>query len=200
VLEVARLFRETDLPSPVVDPVMISSSGQRLMEVDALEVLIRELLPVARLITPNVPEAEQLTGIQITSEAKMLEAAAIIRGLGARAVLIKGGHLGQEVGGIRQEAASSKQKAEGSRQVAETQELAETFAPLPESIDVLDNEGRVTVFRERRLTGGGLHGSGCILSAAIAAGLGKGMALEDSVRDAKKFVWEAIRNASMRMP
>jgi hydroxymethylpyrimidine kinase/phosphomethylpyrimidine kinase len=200
VLEVARLFRETDQPSPVVDPVMISSSGQRLMEVDALEALIRELLPLARLITPNVPEAEQLTGIQITSEAEMLEAAAIIRGLGARAVLIKGGHLGQEAGGGRQEAASRKQKAEGSRQVAETQEPAETFAPPPESIDVLDDEGRVTVFRERRVPGGDLHGSGCILSAAIAAGLGNGMALEDSVRDAKKFVWEAIRNASMRLP
>lgn len=197
VLEVARLFRENDLPSPVVDPVMISSSGQRLMEVDALEALIRELLPLARLITPNIPEAEQLTGIRITSEAGMLEAAAIIRGLGARAVLIKGGHLSnQEAEGRRQEAGSRKQKAEGSRQLAETEELPETFAPQTESIDVLDNEGRVTVFRERRITGGELHGSGCILSAAIAAGLGKGMALEDSVRTAKVFVWEAIRNAS----
>jgi hydroxymethylpyrimidine kinase/phosphomethylpyrimidine kinase len=198
VMEVTRLFRETDLPSPVVDPVMISSSGQRLMEVDALEALVRELLPLAGLVTPNVPEAEQLTGMRITSEAEMLEAAAIIRGLGARAVLIKGGHLGQDAGGGRQEAESRRQEAGGSTHVAETEELSETFAPPTESIDVLDNEGRVTVFRERRLTGAELHGSGCILSAAIAAGLGKGLALEDSVRDAKKFVWEAIRIASIR--
>jgi hydroxymethylpyrimidine kinase/phosphomethylpyrimidine kinase len=204
VLEVARLFRETDLPSPVVDPVMISSSGQRLMEMDALEALIRELLPVARLITPNIPEAEQLTGTRITSEAEMLEAAAMVRGLGARAVLIKGGHLGQEAGGRRQEAESRRQKAEGRRQkaegssqVAEPEELPETFAPPTESVDVLDNEGRVTVFRETRINGAQLHGSGCILSAAIAAGLGKGMALEDSVRSAKRFVWEAISNARM---
>jgi hydroxymethylpyrimidine kinase/phosphomethylpyrimidine kinase len=188
VLEVARLFRETDLPSPVVDPVMISSSGQRLTEVDALEPLIDELLPVAQLITPNIAEAEQLTGRRITSEAEMLEAAAMIRGLGARAVLIKGGHLGQEAEG-------SGQEAGGSGQLAQTEEIAETFAPQPESIDVLDNEGRVTVFRARRVSGGELHGSGCILSAAIAAGLGKGMTLEDSVSEAKKFVWKAIRNA-----
>jgi hydroxymethylpyrimidine/phosphomethylpyrimidine kinase len=60
---------------------------------------------------------------------------------------------------------------------------------------VLDDEGRVTVFREQRIIGAVLHGSGCILSAAIAAGLGKGMKLEDSVGAAKAFVLEAIRNA-----
>ena len=65
---------------------------------------------------------------------------------------------------------------------------------LPEeAVDVLDNEGEVTVFRERRINGSELHGSGCILSAAIAAGLGKGMTLEDSVGEAKSFVLAAIR-------
>jgi hydroxymethylpyrimidine/phosphomethylpyrimidine kinase len=78
--------------------------------------------------------------------------------------------------------------------LAQTEELAERLALPTDSIDVLDDEGRVTVFRERRITGGELHGSGCILSAAIAAGLGKGMPLEDSVSAAKKFVWKAIRN------
>ena len=168
VREVARLFRETDLPSPVVDPVMISTSGQRLMEEDALESLISDLLPVARLITPNIPEAEQLTGVAIASELAMRQAAAMIRGLGARAVLIKGGHLGKQQAGGR--------------------------SPT-EAIDVLDNEGRVTVFRELRVLGGELHGSGCVLSAAIAAGLGKGMTLEDSVSTAKTFVLDLIRNS-----
>src|SRR6266851_4033402 len=110
VHEVARLFRESELPAPVVDPVMISSSGMRLMEKDALEILIIDLLPVARLVTPNIPEAEALSGLTITSEAAMREAAKIIRGLGAHAVLIKGGHL-------------RTQKAEGSRQRAEGSEL-----------------------------------------------------------------------------
>ena len=175
VREVARLFRETDLPSPVVDPVIISTSGQRLMEEDALDSLISQLLPVARLITPNIPEAEQLTGISITSEPEMRRAATMIRALGARGVLIKGGHMGE-------------QEAEGDNE-------DERFSLTSESIDLLDNEGRVTVFRERRIPGGKLHGSGCVLSAAIAAGLGQGMTLEDSVSTAKRFVWEAIRVA-----
>jgi len=183
VLEVARLFRETDLPSPVVDPVMISSSGHRLMEVEALEALISELLPLAGLITPNVPEAEQLTGMRITSEAEMLQAAALIRGMGTRAVLIKGGHLP----GAQATCLPS----------SPTDDRERMSAHAAEAIDVLDNEGKTTVFRESRVTGAQLHGSGCILSAAIAAGLGNGMSLEDSVRAAKTFAWEAIRNANI---
>jgi len=172
VREVARIFRESELPAPVVDPVMVSSSGMRLLEADALEVLIAELLPVARVVTPNIPEAEALTGLHITSEAEMTEAAKIIRGLGARAVLIKGGHLGQ--------------KALGSTQKAE----------VSEAIDLLDDEGTVTVFRAEFVSGANIRGSGCMLSAAIAAGLGKAMSLEDSVRQAKDFVLNELRRQS----
>lgn len=196
VREVARLFREIDLPAPVVDPVMISTSGRRLMDADAWDSLITDLLPRARLITPNIHEAEQLTGMQISSEPEMRQAAAMIRGMGARAVLIKGGHLGeQDAEARRQEAGGRRGTAEGSK-VDERAEVAETVALPTESIDVLDNEGSVTVFRERRILGAELRGSGCILSAAIAAGLGKGMALEESVSVAKSFVWQAIREAS----
>jgi hydroxymethylpyrimidine/phosphomethylpyrimidine kinase len=178
VLEVTRLFQETDLPRPVIDPVILSTSGQRLMEEGALAVLINELLPLARLVTPNIPEAETLAGMTITSETEMRQGAAIIRKLGARAVLIKGGHL-------------KKQSAVGSRQSAG--EKAQDGSD--EAIDVLDNEGEVTVFRERCVSGAELHGSGCILSAAIAAGLGKGLTLEDSVSAAKSFVLDALRNS-----
>ena len=80
---------------------------------------------------------------------------------------------------------------------AKAQKYSTRSTASTESIDVLDDDGRVTVFRERRIHGGELHGSGCILSAAIAAGLGKGMTLEDSVSGAKRFVWEAIRKASV---
>jgi hydroxymethylpyrimidine kinase/phosphomethylpyrimidine kinase len=195
VLEVARLFRETHLPRPVVDPVILSSSGHRLMEEAALETLMEELLPLAQLMTPNVPEAETLTGITITSEADMRRAAATIRELGARAVLIKGGHLRE------QQAESSRQKADGRRQTADGRRHEPGTAKAEESdeaIDVLDNEGKVTVFRENRVHSAELRGTGCILSAAIAAGLGKGMTLEDSVGVAKSFVWEAIRNSAQR--
>jgi hydroxymethylpyrimidine kinase/phosphomethylpyrimidine kinase len=174
VLEVARLFRETDLPRPVVDPVIMSSSGHRLMDADAVPELVNELMPLASVVTPNIPEAETLTGMTIACEADMRRAAAALRELGARAVLIKGGHLG----GL---------KGEDSRQPAKSEE----------AIDVLDNEGEVTVFRQRRISGAALHGSGCILSAAIAAGLGKGMTLQDSVRTAKSFVLAAIRNSAL---
>lgn len=183
VIEVARMFRETDLPRPVVDPVTVSSSGQRLMDEEALSLLVAELLPLARVITPNIPEAETLSGMTIASEADMRCAAGMIRELGARAVLIKGGHL------------SGAQASCLPPLVAEAGKMP---ALRLEAIDVLDDEGRVTVFRERRVDGAELHGSGCILSAAIAAGLGKGMMLEDSVRAAKSFVLEAIRSQRQR--
>lgn len=172
IREVARLFREEDLPAPVVDPVMVATSGMRLMEEDALEVFISSILPAARLVTPNIPEAEALSGRVITSENDMREAAQIIRGLGARAVLIKGGHL-------------RRQKAEGSGQKE---------AYPDEAIDVLDDEGTVTVFRSEFIPGANLRGSGCVLSAAIAAGLGKGNSLAESVKEAKSFVLAALQS------
>jgi hydroxymethylpyrimidine kinase/phosphomethylpyrimidine kinase len=197
VLEVVRLFQEIDLPRPVVDPVILSSSGQRLMEEEALATLIKELLPLARLVTPNIPEAETLTGITITSEVDMRRAAAAIRELGAGAVLVKGGHLrAQEADGRRQEAGDSEQWAVGSEQQGggNKQGAGTEKAPgfFDEAIDLLDNAGKVTVFRERRVSGAELHGTGCILSAAIAAGLGQGKILEDAVGVAKSFVLKAI--------
>lgn len=83
-----------DLPFPlVVDPVMISKHGSRLISADAEESLKKQLLPYCFLITPNVPEAEALSGLRIRSADDMEEAAKRIAGLGARSVLIKGGHL-----------------------------------------------------------------------------------------------------------
>ena len=174
VREVARLFREEDLPAPVVDPVMVSSSGLRLMQKDALQVFTNEMLPVVRLVTPNIPEAEALSGLVIRSEIEMREAGRVIRGLGARAVLIKGGHL-------------REQKAAGSSQNAE--------AFPDEAVDLLDDDGTVTVFRVRFIPGAKLRGSGCILSTAIAAGLGKGNSLAESVREAKSFVLAALQSS-----
>jgi hydroxymethylpyrimidine/phosphomethylpyrimidine kinase len=189
VKEVARLYRETALPAPVIDPVIISTSGHHLMEENALEAFIKEILPLARLLTPNIPEAEQLTGSSISSESEMRHAAFMIREMGARAVLIKGGHLRrQKADGRRQEA--------GRKEEMEDDEGDDSSVFSEDAIDVLDNEGKVTVFREKRVFNVELHGSGCILSAAIAAGLGKEISLEDSVSAAKTFVLEAIRNAA----
>ena len=95
IREVARLLRETALHeiAPVVDPVVRSSSGYDLIDDDALAALKAELLPLARVVTPNIPEAERLTNLTITDEAGMCRAAQLIREMGARAVLVKGGHL-----------------------------------------------------------------------------------------------------------
>ena len=101
VLEVARLIREKRFPPPVIDPVMRSSSGYRLMDDDAVKVLLSELMPLARVITPNIPEAEMLTGLKITDESEMREAARKLREMGARAVLVKGGHLQEQRSEVR---------------------------------------------------------------------------------------------------
>jgi len=162
VAEVARLFSVEQLPAPVVDPVMVSTSGHDLIGNEAFQILKTRLLRVARVVTPNIPEAERLTGLSIDSEADMRRAAEEIKSMGARAVLVKGGHR----------------------------------AIQRQAIDLLLDENENFVeFREQYLDVGEIHGSGCTLSAAIAAGLGKGLMLEDAIRAAKNYVTEAIRSA-----
>jgi hydroxymethylpyrimidine/phosphomethylpyrimidine kinase len=77
----------------VVDPVMISKHGAPLVSADAQQAILRHLIPIAVLITPNLHEAAVLTGMEIQSEPAMREAARRLRQLGARSILIKGGHL-----------------------------------------------------------------------------------------------------------
>jgi hydroxymethylpyrimidine/phosphomethylpyrimidine kinase len=80
-------------PHLVLDPVMVATSGARLLESDALDALRTRLVPLATLITPNLPEAELLLAAPIGNQAAMHEACTALRRLGARAVLLKGGHL-----------------------------------------------------------------------------------------------------------
>jgi hydroxymethylpyrimidine/phosphomethylpyrimidine kinase len=174
VLEVARLVRETELPAPVIDPVLHSSSGYELMEPTAREVWFTELMPLARLITPNIPEAETLTGIRITNESDMRAAAAKLRQAGARAVLVKGGHL--PAGRTACPPTTGPERA-GSVPAIQS-----------EAIDVLDDDGTVTVFRGEWIDGPPVRGTGCMLSAAIAAGLARDRNLRESVSAAKRFV------------
>lgn len=90
---VAGKVREHGISTLVVDPVMVATSGDRLLRADAVEALRMELLPLATVATPNLPEAEVLTGLTITSLEQMREAARQIVGLGAGSVIVKGGHL-----------------------------------------------------------------------------------------------------------
>src|SRR6266516_1082872 len=170
--EVARLFRESNLPAPVVDPVMRSTSGYDLIEPDAWDLLVNDLMPLARVITPNISEAERISGLEISDENGMRRAARRIRDMGARGVLIKGGHLEQQRSEVR-----------GRRS-----EQLETLGPGRQAIDMLDHEGEVTVFRGDWISAPTMRGTECMLSAAIAAGLATGMTLKESVEAAKRFV------------
>lgn len=161
VAEVVRLFREEKLPAPVVDPVMISTSGHDLIGDSAFEILKNDLLRVALLVTPNIPEAERLAGFSIRSETDMRRAAEAIKSLGASAVLVKGGHR---------------------------------LAPQADAVDILiDDTGAITEFREEYVEVGEVHGSGCTLSAAIAANLANKLSMIDAVSGAKKYLTDQIR-------
>jgi len=175
--EVAQMICEYKLPSPVIDPVMESTSGGKLMEDDAFELFTTELLRRARVITPNIPEAEKLAGLNVRDEDSMRQAAARIRELGAPAVLIKGGHLKEE-SGVR-----SQESGEGVRQ----------------AIDLLDNSGEVTVFRSEWIDAPNVRGTGCMLSSAIACGLARGDELKRAIETAKQFVARTIQNSRFQI-
>lgn len=96
VKAVAASIVEYKLAAPVVDPVLISSSGTRLLSSAGEAALVAHILPLARVITPNIPEALMLTRIELRSPADLHEAARRFVKMGARAVVIKGGHLGAD--------------------------------------------------------------------------------------------------------
>ena len=89
---VARRLRAYAPPNVVIDPVMLAKGGSPLMDPGAVSLLIRDILPLADLLTPNIPEAEAITGRPIRDTADMEEAARRIAAMGAKAVLVKGGH------------------------------------------------------------------------------------------------------------
>lgn len=157
---VAEAVKRYGITNLVVDPVMIAKGGHPLLQYQAQAALRELLVPLAAVITPNLPEATALTGLEIQTKADMLAAGRRLLELGAGAAVIKGGHL------------------EGHP--------ADDVLVTPEGELWLEAE-RV----ESRHT----HGTGCTFSAAIAAGLARGMALPDAVRQAKAFITLAIRKA-----
>jgi hydroxymethylpyrimidine/phosphomethylpyrimidine kinase len=90
---VADTIKSLDLQNIVVDPVMVAKGGDRLLKEDAIETLRTKLLPLATIITPNIPEAETLTGIEISNLEDSSNAAKMIVNMGAASVIVKGGHL-----------------------------------------------------------------------------------------------------------
>jgi hydroxymethylpyrimidine/phosphomethylpyrimidine kinase len=137
---------------------MISKHGAPLMSAEARAAFVTLLLPHAALVTPNLHEAAELTGTQqIVTVPEMRGAAEHLHGCGARAVLIKGGHL------------------KGT------------------ATDVLLWEGKFHEFSAPRVDTAHTHGTGCTYSAAITAGLARGISLPQAVENAKAYITEAIR-------
>lgn len=92
MLAVAEKLREWKPTNVVIDPVMYAKNGCALMDPTSIDTLIAEVLPLADVVTPNIPEAEKIAGLSIQSQNDMKRAARIIRDMGCRAVLVKGGH------------------------------------------------------------------------------------------------------------
>jgi hydroxymethylpyrimidine/phosphomethylpyrimidine kinase len=158
---VADAVAETAVPNLVVDPVFVSKHGHPLLEEDAVEALRTRILPLATLVTPNLPEAGGLVGFAVETVNDMERAAEAILGLGPRAVLVKGGHL------------------EGSARAD----------------DLFADGTRAEWISRERIDTPHTHGTGCTISAAIAAYLASGRELLEAVRAGKAFVTEAIRHA-----
>jgi len=159
VVAVAEVWAEVRKPL-VVDPVFVSKHGDTLLANDAVAALTEQLLPLATVVTPNLPEAAALTGIDITSRDEMEEAAWRLSASGVGCVLVKGGHLGGAT-----------------------------------SPDLLWCDGKAVWLEAARIEGRHTHGTGCCLSAAVAAELARGMDPPDACVAAKRFVDHAIAGA-----
>ncbi|TCN33224.1 bifunctional hydroxymethylpyrimidine kinase/phosphomethylpyrimidine kinase [Sinorhizobium americanum] len=145
----------------VVDPVMVATSGDPLLQPDAMAALMHELLPLAIVVTPNLPEAALLTGRPIAEdEAEMTRQAEALVRSGARSVLIKGGH---RKGG--------------------------------DATDLFFDGDRLVRFPAKRIETRNDHGTGCTLSAAIAAALAKGQPLAEAAGTAKAYLHAALSAA-----
>ncbi|MCD7894620.1 MAG: bifunctional hydroxymethylpyrimidine kinase/phosphomethylpyrimidine kinase [Erysipelotrichaceae bacterium] len=96
ILSIVKKLKEYDAKNIVVDPVMVATSGAKLISDDAIETLQKELIPIASLITPNIPEAEVISGMKISDKKTMEEAAQLIYQKSKVNVLVKGGHLIEE--------------------------------------------------------------------------------------------------------
>lgn len=168
-----RLRQRLDLPL-VVDPVMVSKSGHALLDPAAREVLVRELLPLALVATPNALEASALAGFPVRTGADARRAARVLFGMGARHVVVKGGHLSGRAGGG---------KAAGRTG--------------DECVDLLYDGQHFYEFRGRRHRTKNLHGTGCTFASAIAAGLARGRTVREAVGLARAFLDAAIARADL---
>jgi hydroxymethylpyrimidine/phosphomethylpyrimidine kinase len=163
VQEVAAMAAAGELPQLIVDPVLVSSSGHRLLEPEGVDAYLRLLLPHALVVTPNLREAAVLGGTTVESLGSVdarLAIARTIRETGARYVVVKGGHL---------------------------TESADDVVAGPDGESVLPGT---------RVPTGNDHGTGCSLSAAVAANLALGASVPSAIEQAKAFVARALAGSA----
>jgi hydroxymethylpyrimidine/phosphomethylpyrimidine kinase len=159
IAAVAGAIQEHGIRRLVVDPVMVAKGGAKLLRDDAVAALREKLIPLAMVITPNLPEAEVLLGRRIsTLEARRAAARELVE-LGASVAVVKGGH------------------ADG------------------DATDVFFDGAETIELPAERIATRNTHGSGCVFSAAITAGLARGLGPLQAVREAKAFITEAIANS-----
>lgn len=160
VVERVAAILDTSDASVVVDPVMVAKGGAPLLADEAIAAVKALMVPRAALLTPNAPEAEALTGIAVADLDGQRRAGEALLALGARAVLMKGGHVSGET-----------------------------------VIDLLLTLSGETLLEGPRTDTRHTHGTGCTLASACAAGIAKGLTLEQAVAEAWAYVAEAIRRA-----
>jgi hydroxymethylpyrimidine/phosphomethylpyrimidine kinase len=157
---VVRAIQQFGIRNLVVDPVMVAKGGARLLRDDAVDALRQRLLPLAAVVTPNLPEAEVLLGRPIRTLDERRQAARDLVSLGAHAAVVKGGHADEQL-----------------------------------SIDHYFDGDQLFELQSPRAATQNTHGSGCVFSAALAAGLAKGSDALAAVHEAKAFITAAIESS-----
>ena len=171
-------IEKCNIKNYVLDPVMVCKGAGEALNPELNAELEKKLLPLAEVVTPNLFEAEQLTGLkEITTFDRMREAARIIHGKGARNVFIKGG------------AKLDRTVAANAGKVTK----AANVAKADRSIDLFFNGKEFEFLEEDLVKTSWTHGAGCTTSAAIAAGLARGLPLRVAVILAKKFITASLR-------
>ena len=169
---VCEMFRKHSLKNLVVDPVITSHKGERLLSDEGVRKLISDLIPLSCLVTPNIPEAEILTDSKIEKISDIKGAASALFERGASNVLIKGGHAMDHGNGNDHDTTG-------------------------EIIDLFYDGKEFQYFREKRINRDNVHGTGCMYSAAIATELAKGNEMICSITVAKRFITKIIKESLM---
>ena len=167
---VAAAIAELDLPHVVVDPVMLAKSGDKLLDDDGVQTMVKELLPRAMVVTPNIPEAQALTGLTIRSLDDVRRAAAHIGKLGA-----KPGRKGAGTAGL-------------------SVVVTGGHAPGDDLVDLLYYDGIFLPLHTPRIETRNTHGTGCTFASALAAYLALGHGLPEATSHAQAYVAGAIRH------